>query len=129
MNYIFDFSACVVLHKVIKRSRLVVLLVSPWLNLKQVMCAIPMEGKTGEAIAKSVYMTLVEHSLHDKVMAALADTTAVNFAQWRGAMTILQVLQIYNLILYFTISLKEMLGYPVAVIPCAHHCMELIPST
>ena len=96
MNYIFDFSACVVLHKVIKRSRLVVLLVSPWLNLEQVMCAIPMEGKTGEAIAESVYMTLVEHSLHDKVMAALADTTAVNFAQWRGAMTILQVLQIYN---------------------------------
>ena len=56
---IFDFSACVVLHKVIKRSRLFVLLASPWLN----------------------------------VMRAILMNCAVNFALWRGAMTIIQVIQ------------------------------------
>ena len=45
----------------------------------------------GEAIAESVFMTLVEHNLHSNIMAALADTTAPNFGQWRGAMAILQV--------------------------------------
>ena len=47
----------------------------------------------GEAIAESVFMTLVEHNLHEKVMGAVADTTAPNFGQWRGAMVILQVLR------------------------------------
>ena len=40
-------------------------------------------------------MTLVEYNLHEKVMAALADTTAPNFGQWRGAMVILQVLKVF----------------------------------
>ena len=44
---ILGFFLCL-LHQVMKRSRLVVMLVSPWLNIEQIMCAIPMEGKTGK---------------------------------------------------------------------------------
>ena len=31
-----------------KKSRLVVMLVSPWLKIEQTMCAIPMDSKTGK---------------------------------------------------------------------------------
>lgn len=45
----------------------------------------------GEAIAEAIFMTLVEFSMEGKVLGILADTTAPNFGQWRGAITILQV--------------------------------------
>ena len=41
-------------------------------------------------------MTLVEFSMEGNVMGVLADTTAPNFGQWRGAITILQV-EIFSL--------------------------------
>ena len=45
----------------------------------------------GEAVAEAVYATLLQYAMEDKVLGCLADTTASNFGQWSGAMTILQV--------------------------------------
>ena len=44
-------------------------------------------------------MTLVEFSMEGNVMGVLADTTAPNFGQWRGAITILQV-EIFIIVIY-----------------------------
>ena len=44
-------------------------------------------------------MTLVEFSMEGNVMGVLADTTAPNFGQWRGAITILQV-EIFIIVKY-----------------------------
>lgn len=92
--------------KLVKRVRLAVVFCSPWLKLEQLICVIPMDCKTGilllhllcynlffpgEAVAEAVYATLLQYAMEDKVLGCLADTTASNFGQWSGAMTILQV--------------------------------------
>ena len=94
--------------KLVKRNRLAVVFSSPWLKLEQLICAIPLDSKTGiillrptpalynpsppgEAVAEAVYATLLQYSMEERVLGCLADTTASNFGQWCGAMTILQV--------------------------------------
>ena len=95
-----------------KMSRLVVMINAPFLERDQFLAAIPLEGKTGAAIAEALFLVLVEHGLETRVLAVLADTTATNFGHSNGAIALLQ----------------EMLGYPVVVIPCLHHTEELVPK-
>ena len=83
-------------------SRLVVMITAPFLERDQFLAAIPLEGKTGAAIAEALFLVLAEHGLETRVLAVLADTTATNFGHSNGAIALLQ----------------EMLGYPVVVIPC-----------
>ena len=45
-------------------------------------------------------MILAEYSVVGNVVAALADTTATNFGQWSGAITILQVESFYYSVLH-----------------------------
>ena len=76
-----------------KKTRMVILLSSPAMAVgEQLLCVLPMEDKSGAAIADTIYFTLVEHGLEDSVMGIVADTTAANFGQYSGAMTLLQVL-------------------------------------
>ena len=63
------------------------------------------------------------------MVAALADTTATNFGQWSGAITILQVESFYHSVLHhIPYPISEMLGYPVVVIPSGHQVQVLIPK-
>ena len=91
--------------KVVKRARLAVILSFPWLQREQLIFVIPMERKTGtlllnllcilsaigEAVAEEVYGTLNQYEMENSVFGCLADTTASNFGQWSGAITLLQV--------------------------------------
>ena len=95
-----------------KMSRLVVMITAPFLERDQFLAAIPLEGKSGAAIAEALFCVLLEHGLETRVLAVLADTTATNFGPFNGAIALLQ----------------EMLGYPVVVIPCLHHTEELVPK-
>ena len=87
--------------KLVKRIRLAVVFSSPWLQLEQLICAIPIDSKSGiillqrlpalynpfspgEAVAEAVYATLLQYSMEEKVLGFLADTTASNFGQWRN---------------------------------------------
>ena len=90
-------------------DRLAVVISSPCLDRDVLVCAFPLESGTGEAQADAVWTILVAVGLEDNVGGIVADTTASNFGQYRGSIVILQG--------YF--------GYPVLVIPCQHHTMEL----
>ena len=48
--------------KVEKKSRLVVVFYSPWLQREQLICAIPMEGKTGKLILIRLFKMTVDLS-------------------------------------------------------------------
>ena len=93
-------------------ERLVIAVSSPVLERDQLLTAFPLETGTGEAMAEAVFDILVSLDLHEYVMAIVADTTATNFGQYRGAIALLQ----------------DFLGYPVLVIPCLHHVEELPPK-
>ena len=95
-----------------KVSRMVVMITSPFLERDQFLAAIPLEGKTGAAIAEALFLLLVEHDLDRRVVAVLADMTATNFGPYNGAIALLQ----------------DMLGYSVVIIPCLHHTEELVPK-
>ena len=45
-------------------------------------------------------MILAGYSVVGNVVAALADTTATNFGQWSGAITILQVESFYHSVIH-----------------------------
>ena len=75
-----------------KKTRLVVVISSPAMaKNEQLLCAIPMEERTGAAIAESIYLTLVEHGINNRVMGIIADTTAANYGRYSGAVKLLQV--------------------------------------
>ena len=93
-------------------ERLVIAVSSPVAERDQLLTAFPLEAGTGEAMAEAVYDILVSLDLHEYVMGIVADTTATNFGQYRGAIVVLQ----------------DFLGYPVLVIPCLHHVEELPPK-
>ena len=92
-------------------ERLVVSVSSPVLERPALLCAFPLESGTGEAMADAVWTILTSPGLQlqDCVAGIVADTTASNFGQYRGSITILQG--------YF--------GYPILVIPCQHHTHKL----
>ena len=75
-----------------KKTRLVILVSSPAMaKSEQLLCALPMDERTGAAIADTIYMILEEHGLQNSIMGIVADTTAANYGRYSGAVTILQV--------------------------------------
>ena len=93
-----------------KKTRMVILLFSPAMALwEQLLCVLPMEEKTGAPIADSMFFTLVEHGLENSVMGIVAETTAANFGQYSGAVTLLE----------------DLITNPVLPVECQHHVREL----
>ena len=110
-----------------KQARLAVLVSSPVLDkADQLISAVPLDSKSGADVAEAVYLTLAEQELEERVMGIICDTTASNFGRFSGAVTCLQVRNRISCVLTsFEFEFKEILGYPVLIIPCAHHIEEL----
>ena len=96
-----------------KKTRMVILLSSPAMALwEQLLCVLPMEEKTGAAIADSIVFTLVEHGLENSVMGIVAETTTANFGQYSGAVTLLE----------------DLITNPVLPVECQHHVRDTVGS-
>ena len=76
-----------------KTERLVIAMSSSVLDREVLLCALPMESGTGEAMADAVWTVLTSTNLQlqNHVAGIVADTTASNFGKYSGSITILQV--------------------------------------
>ena len=130
--------------KVVKRSRLVVVVSSPWLQREQLVSVLPLESKTG---ALSLNNTNMKSTfLQAKQLLKKSSACSYNI-RWKGwssgrwqtplqAILVVGVVQsqFFRLVLegrsgiYFYVTGQELLGYAILVIPCGHHVQELIPK-
>ena len=87
------------------KSRLVLLLNSPWLAGERLLGVAPLEVESGYAIALQVYDRLLHLEVEDKVIGAVFDSTGVNTGEEEGA----------------SIHLQRLLDRPILEVECTHH--------
>ena len=87
------------------KSRLVLLLNSPWLEGERLLGVAPLEVESGYGIALEVYDRLLHLEVEENVIGAVFDSTGVNTGEEEGA----------------SIHLQRLLDRPILEVECTHH--------
>ena len=87
------------------KSRLVLLLNSPWIEGERLLGVAPLEVESGYGIALEVYDRLLHLEVEENVIGAVFDSTGVNTGEEEGA----------------SIHLQRLLDRPILEVECTHH--------